>query len=169
MKSATLAYLLHAFFHEWLTQQRNLSHHTIKSYRDTWRLFLLFVAGCKHRRVSDLVMEDLTSEEVLAFLQHGEQERKITIGTRNCRLAAIRSFFRLVANREPSAVAQCAEVLRIPTKKARTAEVNYLDNDEVTAILRQPDRSTIEGQRDHALLALLYNTGARVQEALDLW
>jgi site-specific recombinase XerD len=168
MKSATLAYLLHAFFHEWLTQQRNLSHHTIKSYRDTWRLFLLFVAGCKHRRVSDLVMEDLTSEEVLAFLQHGEQERKITIGTRNCRLAAIRSFFRLVANHEPSAVAQCAEVLRIPTKKARTAEVNYLDNDEVTAILRQPDRSTTEGQRDHALLALLYNTGARVQEALDL-
>jgi site-specific recombinase XerD len=165
MKSTTLAYLLHAFFHGWLTQQRNVSPHTIKSYRDTWRLFLLFVADCKHRSVSDLAMEDLTSKEVLAFLQHGEKERKITIGTRNCRLAAIRSFFRFVADHEPSAVAQCAGVLRIPTKKAPTAEVNFLDSEEITAILGQPDRSTIEGQRDHALL---YNTGARIQEALDL-
>jgi site-specific recombinase XerD len=168
MKSHTLAYWLHAFFHKWLAQQRNLSHHTIRSYRDTWRLFLLFVAGRKRRSVSDLAMEDLTSEEVLAFLQHSEQERKVTIGTRNCRLSAIRSFFRLVANHEPSAVAQCAGVLRIPTKKASTAEVDYLDNEEIATILRQPDRSTIDGQRDHALLALLYNTGARVQEALDL-
>jgi site-specific recombinase XerD len=168
MKSATLAYLLHAFFHGWLTQQRNVSPHTIKSYRDTWRLFLLFVADCKHRAVSGLALEDLTSKEVLAFLQHGEQERKITIGTRNCRLAAIRSFFRFAADHEPSAVAQCAGVLRIPTKRAPTAEVNFLDSEEITAILGQPDRSTIEGQRDHALLALLYNTGARIQEALEL-
>ena len=168
MKAATLAYWLHAFFHEWLAQQRNLSHHTIKSYRDTWRLFLRFVAGRRRRSVSALVLEDLTEQEVLAFLQHGEQERKSTIGTRNCRLAAIRSFFRFVAEREPLAAAQCSAVLRIPTKKAPTTEVNYLDKDEITAILRQPDRSTREGQRDHALLALLYNTGARVQEALDL-
>ena len=168
MKAAKLPYWLHAFFHEWMAQQRNLSHHTVLSYRDTWRLFLRFVANRKRRSVSDLVLEDLTGEEVLAFLHHGEQERKITIGTRNCRLAALRGFFRLVAERDPSAAAQCAEVLRIPTKKAPTAEVNYLDTEEVTAILRQPDRSTLEGQRDHALLALLYNTGARIQEALDL-
>jgi site-specific recombinase XerD len=117
MKLATLAYRLHAFFHGWLTQQRNISPHTIKSYRDAWRPFLLFVADCKHRLVSDLVMEDLTSEKVLAFLQHVERERKITIGTRNCRLAAIRSFFRFVANHEPSAVAQCAGVLRLAERQ----------------------------------------------------
>ena len=168
MKAATLAYWLHAFFHGWLAQQRNLSHHTIKSYRDTWRLFLQFVASRRHRSVSDLVMEDLTSEEALAFLQHGEQERKITVGTRNCRLAAVRSFFRYVADHEPSAAVQCAEVLRIPTKKGPAAEINYLDKEEIAAILKQPDRSTPEGLRDHALLALLYNTGARIQEALDL-
>lgn len=168
MKAVTLAYWLRAFFHDWLAQQRNASHHTIKSYRDTWRLFLRFVAGRRKRSVSDLLLEDLTEKEVLAFLQHGEQERRITIGTRNCRLAAVRSFFRFVADREPSAAVQCAAVLRIPTKKAPTAEVNYLDKDEITAILRQPDRSTLEGQRDHVLLALLYNTGTRVQEALDL-
>lgn len=168
MKAATLAYWLHAFFHEWLAQQRNLSHHTVVSYRDAWRLFLRFTAGRKRRSVSDLAIEDLTAEEVLAFLRHSEEERKVTIGTRNCRLAALRSFFRFVADREPLAAAQCSEILRIPTKKARQSEVNYLDADEVTAILRQPDRSTLEGQRDHALLALLYNTGARIQEALDL-
>jgi site-specific recombinase XerD len=168
MKVATVAYWLHAFFHEWLAQQRNLSHHTVLSYRDTWRLFLRFVAARRRRSVSDLAIEHLTAEEVLAFLRHSEEERKVTIGTRNCRLAALRSFFRFVAEREPLALAQCAEVLRIPTKKAPTSEVNYLDADEVTAILRQPDRSTLDGQRDHALLALLYNTGARIQEALDL-
>jgi site-specific recombinase XerD len=168
MKRTTLPYWLHAFFHEWLAQQRNLSHHTVISYRDTWRLFLRFVAGRKRRSVSDLVVEDLTAEEVLAFLQHAEKDRKIAIGTRNCRLAALRGFFRFVAEREPSAVAQCAEVLHIPTKKGPTAEVNYLDTEEITAILRQPERSTLEGQRDHALIALLYNTGARIQEALDL-
>src|SRR5271165_2608509 len=108
----------------------------------------------KQRSVSDLAIEHLTAEEVLAFLRHSEEERKVTIGTRNCRLAALRSFFRFVAEREPLALAQCAEVLRIPTKKAPTSEVNYLDADEVTAILRQPDRSTLDGQRDHALLAL---------------
>ena len=168
MKVATLAYWLHAFFHEWLAQQRNLSHHTVLSYRDTWRLFLRFVAARRRRSVCDLAIEHLTADEVLAFLHHSEEERKVTIGTRNCRLAALRSFFRFVAEREPLAAAQCAEVLRIPTKKAPTSEVNYLDADEVTAILRQPDRSTLDGQRDHALLALLYNTGARIQEALDL-
>jgi site-specific recombinase XerD len=168
MKVAALAYWLHAFFHEWLAQQRNLSHHTVLSYRDTWRLFLRFVAARKRRSVGDLAIEDLTADEVLTFLRHSEEDRKVTIGTRNCRLAALRSFFRFVADREPLALAQCAEVLRIPTKKAPTSEVNYLDADEVTAILRQPDRSTLDGQRDHALLALLYNTGARIQEALDL-
>jgi site-specific recombinase XerD len=168
MRAATLAYWLHAFFHEWLAQQRNLSHHTVVSYRDAWRLFLRFVAARKRRSVSDLAIEHLTADEVLAFLRHSEEERKVTIGTRNCRLAALRCFFRFVADREPLAAAQCAAVLRIPIKKAPTSEVNYLDADEVTAILRQPDRLTLEGQRDHALLAVLYNTGARIQEALDL-
>jgi site-specific recombinase XerD len=168
MNAATLSYWLHAFFHEWLAQQRNLSHHTVMSYRDTWRLFLQFVANRRHRSVSDLTLEQLTAHEVLAFLRHSEEARKVTIGTRNCRLAALRGFFRFVADREPLAAIQCADVLRIPTKKAHQPAVNFLDADEVTAILRQPDRSTLEGQRDHVLLALLYNTGARIQEALDL-
>ncbi|MBS0377205.1 MAG: tyrosine-type recombinase/integrase [Proteobacteria bacterium] len=168
MNAAPLSYWLHGFFHEWLGQQRNCSRHTILSYRDTWRLYLRDAAARRGKPVSALSMADLTDEQVLAFLKHVETERHDTIGTRNCRLAAIRSFYRFVADREPLAAAQCAAVLRIPMKKTARAAVGYLDSEEVTALLRQPDRSTFEGQRDHALLALLYNTGARIQEALSL-
>ncbi len=168
MNPAPLPSLLQAFFHEWLGEQRNCSRHTILSYRDTWRLYLRFVATRRGRSVSTLKFGELTSEEVLAFLQHLESDRKDTIGTRNCRLAAIRSFFRFVADREPLAAAQCAAVLRIPVKKGPRPALAYLDIEEVNAILRQPDCATLEGLRDEALLSFLYNTGARIQEALTL-
>ena len=160
--------LLHAFFYERLVQQRNVSAHTVRSYRDTWRLFLRFVAARHKRAVAQLTLADLTAVEVAAFLQHSEVERKVSIGTRNCRLAALRSFFNFVAEREPAAVAQCAEVLHIPTKKTTTPAPCYLELSEVDAILDQPDRQCLEGQRDHALLTFLYNSGARIQEALDV-
>lgn len=160
--------LLHAFFYQWMVQQRNASVHTVRSYRDTWRLFLRFVGQRRHGRVVDLSLTDLTAQEVTAFLHYTEHERGDTIGTRNCRLAALRSFFGFVAGREPTAIAQCAEILRIPVKKAPIHAPCYLEPEEVKAILAQPDRSTIEGQRDHALLSFLYNTGARIQEALDV-
>ncbi len=160
--------LLHAFFYEWMVQQRNASVHTIRSYRDTWRLFLRFVARRRKRTVAKLTLADLTETEVKAFLQCTETERGDTIGTRNCRLSALRAFFSFVADREPTAIAQCAEILRIPTKKAPIHAPCYLEPEEVKAILAQPDRTALEGQRDHALLSFLYNTGARIQEALDV-
>ena len=160
--------LMRAFFYEWLVEQRNASMHTVRSYRDAWSLFLRFVASRRCCTVAQLRLADLTAEEVSAFLRHAEQERRGTIGTRNCRLAAIRSFFNFVASREPTAIAQCAEILRIPVKRAPIPAPSYLDPIEVEAILAQPDRSTLEGMRDHALLSFLYNSGARIQEALDL-
>jgi site-specific recombinase XerD len=168
MKPTPFPQLLHTFFHDWLVQQRNVSHHTVLSYRDTWRLFLRFVAAQKTKSVANLGLTDLTAMEVLAFLQDIEQVRKSSIGTRNTRLAALHSFFSFVAEHEPLAVAQCAEVLRIPTKQTPKPEVSCLEEEEIIAILAQPDRSKIEGQRDHVLLAVLYNTGARIQEALNL-
>ena len=160
--------LMRAFFYEWLVEQRNASIHTVRSYRDTWRLFLRFVEKRRGRKVAMITLADLTAGEVAAFLSHAEHERGGTIGTRNCRLAAIRSFFNLVATRDPASIAQCVEILNIPVKRAPVSEPCYLDPAEVTAILAQPDRSTIEGMRDHALLSFLYNSGARIQEALDL-
>jgi len=168
MKPTPFSQLLHAFFHDWLVQQRNVSHHTVLSYRDSWRLFLRFVAGRKTKSVGKLELSDLTFVEVLAFLDDIEQVRKSSIGTRNCRLGALHSFFSFVADREPLATAQCAAVLHIPTKQAPKAEICGLEEAEITAILAQPNRSKIEGQRDHVLLAVLFNTGARIQEALDL-
>jgi site-specific recombinase XerD len=160
--------LLRSFFQEWLAEQRNASVHTIRSYRDTWRLFLRLVAERKRKEVAEIKLADLTASEVSAFLGHAEHERKGTIGTRNCRLAAIRSFFNFVASKEPTSIAQCTEVLAVPIKRAPIPAPCYLEPGEVEAILTQPDRSTLEGLRDHALLSFLYNSGARIQEALDL-
>lgn len=168
LASVNFPQLLHTFFTDWLGSQRNLSRHTLLSYRDTWRLFLRFVAQRQRRRVAALTFSQLTAEEVLAFLQYLEEERQVSIHTRNCRLAALRSFFAFVADQEPLALAHCTAVLRIPTKRGPHRTVGYLEREEVAAILAQPDRITLEGQRDHALLIFLYNTGARIQEALDL-
>jgi site-specific recombinase XerD len=160
--------LLHAFFYERLVQQCNVSAHTVRSYRDTWRQFLRFVAARQNRAVAGITLAELTAAEVAAFLQHSEVERGVSIGTRNCRLAALRSFFHFVAEREPAAIAQSAEVLHIPSKKTTKPAPCYLESSEIEAILAQPDRRCLEGQRDHALLSFLYNTGARIQEALDV-
>jgi site-specific recombinase XerD len=168
MKPTPFPQLLHAFFHDWLVQQRNVSHHTVVSYRDSWRLFLRFVAAMKKKTVAKIGLSDLTAVEVLAFLEDIERVRKSSLGTRNCRLAALHSFFSFIADREPLATAQCAAVLRIPTKQAPKREIRDLDEEEITAILAQPDRSKVEGQRDHVLLAFLFNTGARIQEALNV-
>jgi site-specific recombinase XerD len=168
MKPNSLANLLHAFFHVWMGQQRNLSHHTVLSYRDTWKQFLCFVSQRKRRQVAALSLTDLDANEIVTFLQHLENESKVSIGTRNCRLAAIHSFFTFVSHQEPLAIAQCGEIARIPVKKTSRPAMCYLDAEEITAILRQPDRSNLEGQRDHALLAFLYNTGARIQETLNV-
>lgn len=165
---STLPQLLHGYFQDWLIQQRNLSSHTVISYRDTWRLLLRFVAEQRQWAVAKIRMDQITAKEVLAFLDHCEKDRRTSIGTRNCRLAAIRSFFSFVAGREPLLASHCAAVLRVPTKRAPRRGIRSMEIEEIEAILAQPNRVTLEGQRDHALLALLYNTGARIQEALNL-
>jgi integrase/recombinase XerC len=166
--SSALPTLLQAFFYDWAIQQRSLSPHTVRSYRDTWRLFLRFAAKRHHRSVSQLSLQQLNDTTVLAFLDHSELEHHGSIGSRNCRLAALRSFYSFAATRDPSNIALCAAVLQVPTKRAPRPALCYLDTNEIEAILAQPDQRTLEGLRDHALLLLLYNTGARIQEALDL-
>jgi site-specific recombinase XerD len=168
MKMKSLPDLLHGFFNEWMTRQKNLSQHTVRSYRDTWKLLLNFLSDRKHRSIAALSLTDIDEAEVIAFLQYLEDKRNVSISTRNCRLAAIHSFFGYAARQEPLMVAQCSRIARIPVKKTVTPTMSYLDADEVRAVLRQPDRSTPEGHRDHVLLALLYNTGARIQEALNV-
>jgi len=129
---------------------------------------LRFISERRHRSIVELLLSDLDAPIVLAFLQHLEEERKVCIGTRNCRLSALHAFFKFVSQKEPTAIAQCAAIACIPMKKANHPAMCYLEADEVEAILRQPDQLKHEGQRDYALLVFLYNTGARIQEALNV-
>src|SRR5580692_12876071 len=123
----TLPKLLHSFFHEWLVEQRNASHRTVLAYRDAWRLFLRFVAQHRNKPVAALDLEHLTGAEVLAFLKHIEQERRASVNTRNCRLAALRSFFSFVVEHEPRVALQCSEALRVPFKKTSRRATRYLE------------------------------------------
>ncbi len=156
------------FFRDYLLLQRGASVHTIHSYRDTLRLLLVFIAERVGRRVSDLTLDDLDAQAILGFLEHIEHERGVSAATRNIRLAAIRTFFRIVAANVPSAFEQCQQVLAIPAKRATRKPIDYLERDEMEALLSVIDRTHPLGRRDYALFAFMYNSGARIQEALDL-
>ena len=163
-----LAELITSFFTNRLAAELDASPHTILSYRDAFRLLLRYVAESKGRPASSLTLEDLASDAILAFLASLEEQRDNTVATRNARLAAIRSFFAYVITQEPAAAASAQKVLAIPFKKAPGRILDYLTEGEVRAILSGPDRSTARGRRDYLILALLYDTAARVQELLDL-
>ncbi len=163
-----LASALRAFFGEHLPTIRGVSPHTIRSYRDSVALLLRFLASTTKRPVVALDVPDLTVEHIVAFPQHLEQQRHVTATTRNVRLAAIHSFARFLAAQEPSALDQAQRLLGIPFKRARSRPIAYLEHEEIAAVLATIDRSTRAGRRDYALVATMFNTGARVQEVLDL-
>jgi len=165
-RSGLLPELLQSYFRHWLANQRNVSHHTIVSYRDSWRLFLRFIAQHLKRDVAKLDTADLTAQRVVEFFDDAERTRKVKISTRNCRLAAIKGFFSFVADRDPTLGAQCAAVLRIPMKRGPKKDPCSMDRDETEAVLAQPDHASELGLRDRALLAFSYNTGARISEVL---
>ncbi|HYO47099.1 MAG TPA: tyrosine-type recombinase/integrase [Gemmatimonadota bacterium] len=168
MTPADLSSLVTAFFVQYLAAERNVSPHTMAAYRDALKLLLRFVAAHGGRQVADLSMEDLAPPVILEFLADLEATRGNSIRTRDARLAAIQSFFRYVMKREPALSARCQRVLAIPDKRAVRPVLGYLTEVEIQAILQQVDRMRPDGERDYLLLALLYDTGARVQELLDV-
>jgi integrase/recombinase XerD len=163
-----LAATLRAFFGEHLPTIRGVSPHTLRSYRDSTVLLLRFLARTTGRPVAALDVPDLTVEHAVAFLHHLEQERHVTATTRNVRLAAIHAFARFLAAQEPLHLDRAQRLLGIPFTRARSRPITYLEHDELAAVLDNVDRSTRAGRRDYALLATMFNTGARVQEILDL-
>ncbi len=163
-----LASTLREFFADYLPRLRGASPHTIQSYRDSLVLLLRFLAADQPRAASTLDFEALTPQALLAFLHHLEQDRHNTPATRNARLAALHAFFRYVAARHPDRLEQAQRILGIPFKRAHPRPIEYLEYDEIQAVLATDDRSTRDGRRDYALLATLFNTGARVQELLDV-
>lgn len=160
--------LLQNFFLEFLCNHKRVSPQTIASYRDTFRLFLEFIRDKQRIEPVAVSIKDMGVAVILSFLDYLEQSRHNSIRSRNLRLAAIRSFFRLVALRDPANVSQAAQVLAIPVKRTDHRLIKALARTEMEAILAAPDLSQWSGRRDHALLLTLYNTGARVSEITAL-
>lgn len=160
--------LVHSFFLDHLVTVRGLRPASVRSYRDTIRLLLCFVAADKKTKITKLSIEDLTFERMLGFLRYLENDRHNHVRTRNQRLAALHTLFDYIATREPQMLDTCQQVAAIPMKRAAPAETHFLERDEVEALFAHLPRTGRLALRDHALLLLLYNTGARAQEVADL-
>lgn len=163
-----LAPTLEAFFSQRLITQKNASPHTVASYRDCLRLLLNFVHETTGTQPSKLRLDDLDAPVIGAFLNHLEQDRGLSVASRNTRLAAVHSLFRFAALRHPEHAALIQRVLAIPTKRAERAIVCFLTPPEVDALVASPDRSRSTGRRDHALLVVALQTGLRVSELVGL-
>jgi integrase/recombinase XerD len=160
--------VLCAFFEDHLKIQKGLRAASIKSYRDTLKLFLVWVAKTKHRHLTKLALADLTADQVLAFLHTIETERSNQIRTRNQRLAALRTFYRFLAVHYPEMLAEAQRVEAIPTKRTTASETLYLDRNEIDSLFKTLTQKGTLALRDRSILMLLYNTGARAQEVVDL-
>jgi integrase/recombinase XerD len=163
---ASLLALTQSFFLNYLQSTRGASSHTMRAYRDALKLFFLFLAGHKCKSIADLDLDDVQAEDVLRFLDHIESKRRNSAVTRNCRLAAIRSFVQHLLRQDITRAGQYGRILAIQTKRATQKAVAYLEPEEARAVIAAVDTRSPRGPRDHALLLLLYNTGARVSEAL---
>ena len=155
----TLGPWLERFFLEHVITERNLAINTRKSYRDTFELFLPFVCTKLKKPDDRLLVRDITSSLVLQFLAHLEEDRGCSAQTRNQRLTAIRAFARFVGSRDPAHVAWCGHIRAIPSKKSTPQPIGYLTKAEIDAMLEVPDRKTLRGRTEYALLQFLYNTG----------
>jgi site-specific recombinase XerD len=156
--------LVESFFTTYLPRQRGASAHTMRAYRDTLKLLLEYAAQRRSRAVAALELDDLDADTVAGFLDHIETQRSNSVATRNCRRAAIRSFFKHLVRNDLDHSLQYTRVLALPSKKARQQPATYLEATDVRAIIANPDRRTTDGWRDYTLLLFLYNCGARVSE-----
>jgi integrase/recombinase XerD len=156
------------FLLEHLVGERNLAMNTQRSYRDTLVLLIPFVSEKLGKAVDRLTVLDLSADVVRLFLADLEASRHCAITTRNQRLAAIHALARFVGERSPEHIDWCTQLRAIPFKKTTNALIPYLDKREMDALLSAPDRQTVLGRRDHALLLFLYNSGARAEEAAQL-
>jgi integrase/recombinase XerD len=164
----TLPAILQRFFTERLMTQRQVSAHTVASYRDTFRLLLPFAQGKLRKHPSELDLADLDAELIGDFLTSLQEQRRCSARTRNARLTAIRSFFQYAAYQEPALSAHIQRVLAIPYKRQARPLVSFLSRPEIDALLAAPDRTTWIGRRDRALLVLAVQTGLRLSELTSL-
>jgi len=168
MKPTDFAKYITEFLSIYLPKQKNVSKNTICSYRDMFKLLIYYCQNIKHIPIERITLALLSKEYLLGFLEWLETDRKSSIVTRNQRLAALHSFFRYVQAEEPEGIHHFQKIMAIPLKKSQKKVVDYLSTEAIKTILEQPDKQTQKGRRDLTLISVLYDSGARVQELIDL-
>ena len=167
-QATDLSIMIQKFFGDYLLQQRQLSHNTVAAYRDSLRLYLLFLSERLKRPVARLCLSDMGYDTTLCFLQSLEEQRHNSVRTRNSRLAAIKSFLNFVAAYLPETMPEASKILAIPQKSWGRPLLDYLEQEEMEALINAIDIRTWSGERDQVMLLVLYNTGARVSEVTRL-
>lgn len=163
----SFAALVQSFFTEHLIQQRAMSPRTVATYRDGFVLFLDFATAYLHQQPTTMKLQDITPALMLAFLDHLEHDRGNTVRTRNARLAALRAFLKFAGHRDVDALHVVEQALGVPMKRFEQPILGFLTREEMLAIIGKPGASWTR-QRDHLLLHMLYNTGARVSEIIGV-
>jgi site-specific recombinase XerD len=168
MKPTDFSKSLTDFLSLYLPGEKGASSNTIHAYKDTFILFLKYMQDEKYINANKLILNDIKQESIIEFLDWLQKERRCSNSTRNARLAAIHAFFRYLQYRNPINLHEWQRILAIPIKRTEKPVVNYMSLDGIKLLLEQPCQSTPKGKRDLALLSLLYDSGARVQEIIDL-
>jgi len=164
----TILHLITVFFNDHLAHEKGCSPNTVASYGDCMRLFLTFLAERRQVHADDIDFAAVSDEDVLAFLDHLEQKRTCTAATRNQRLAALKTFYHFLAARVPPMMAVCQRITQIKAKRTSHRPVTGLLPEHMQALVNAPDPQRAAGARDQLLFLLFHNTGARVQELVDL-
>lgn len=168
MKPTDFSVHVTSFLTHYLAAQRNLSPNTIKAYRDVFTLLLRFCRDVRGFALERLSLAKIDASLVEAFLDHLANDRHVSISTQNHRLSALHAFFRYVQSEVPERLLQSQQILAIPLRRHPHPSVGYLSKEYLAQILARPDLHTRAGRRDAVLLSVLYDTGARVQELIDL-
>ncbi len=168
MKATDFSETISNFLNNYLINERGYSRNTVKSYRDTWKLLIVFIKENKNIKVEKLEIKHITMEIVIDFLNHIETYRNCSAKTRNSRLAAIKSYYSYIQYIRIDNLHESQKILSIKSKRTIEKTIEYLSMDAVKVLLQQPDTRYKKGIRDLALLSLLYETGARLQEIIDL-
>ena len=168
MSETDFAQYVTSFLSRYLPGQRNLSKNTISSYRDAFKLFLVYCESEENLKIKKICIADITPELLARYLAWLEHVRGCGIATRNQRLAAFKSFFHYVVGVNPIHLLLCQKILGLPMKKSPRPTMSFFSPEGLHLLLKQPNTATKNGRRDHAMLVLLYDTAARVQEIIDL-
>ena len=168
MKPTDFSAYISDFISRYLPNEKGASANTIAAYRDTFVLLLNFTEKEKQVKIEKLTLDKITKETIIEFLDWIQRERKCSNSTRNSRLAAIHSFYRYLQYESMDYLHECQKILSVRFKKTKRESMTYLTIEGIKLLLQQPDTTTSRGRRDLTLLSLMYDTGARVQETIDL-